>query len=48
LASAGECISEVTFYRNDKTYNFNGVLLDYGIAGMAYKTTTGKIGTFAQ
>jgi len=46
LASAGECISEVTFYRNDKTYS-NGVLMDYGIFGMAYKTTTGKIGTMA-
>lgn len=41
LTTAGECISEVTFYRHDKTY-LSGYRVDYGIVGMSFKTNIGK------
>lgn len=42
LGSAGECISEVTFYREDTSYSdTNGVDYDQGIAAMSFKTTFG-------
>ena len=40
LASAGECISEITFYRND--------ISNIGIVGLSYKTSKGREGTVGQ
>lgn len=40
LASAGECISEITFYRDD--------ISNIGIVGLSYKTSKGREGTVGQ
>lgn len=48
MTKAGECINEVTFYRNDRTYDFNGAYVDYGIEAMAYKTSKGTVGTIGK
>jgi hypothetical protein len=52
LTGAGECITEVTFYRDNKrypSYLYSGYYysaysspVDYGIIGMSFKTSSGQ------
>ena len=43
VTQPGECITEVTFYRDNRKYVLNNVVApaDMGIVGMAFKTTRG-------
>ena len=40
LSDPGECITKVTFFRDDMTYGE-----DKGIYGMSYETSKGNFGT---